>query len=172
MHFGVVDTDQLIKYQEKEVVVCLVVTYNPNPKRFNLVLRSALFQCDQVVIIDNYSANYSNIMESVRLNDVHGKVVIVRNSTNLGLAAALNIGKALAMQKFSPDWVLLLDQDTILSPNYVFTLLSKLRSVGDPSNVGVIGGLLEETKLDDTFSKMVSLLFLDALTMRKKVLLV
>ncbi|GEM_PF-4036762 len=168
MSLGMIDTDQLIKYKDKEVVVCLLVTYNPDPKRFNQALRSALAQCHRVIIIDNNSSNYLDILKSVRLIDERGKVVVVRNTMNLGLAAALNLGKALAMQRFSPDWILLLDQDTVLSPHYAFTLLSKLRFAGNPSNVGVMGALNRETKLNGTFSKLISLLFLDSLTIRKK----
>lgn len=167
MRLGVVGADQLTRYSNKEAVVCLLATYNPDPKRFNQVLRSALVQCHRVVIIDDHSANYPDILQSVRLIDERGKVVVVRNAINLGLAAALNLGKTLAIERFSPDWILLLDQDTVLSFHYVSILLSEFRFARTSIDVGVMGALSHETKLNDTFSNLISLRFLDALTIRK-----
>jgi rhamnosyltransferase len=117
--------------------------------------------------VDNHSFNHLEILRCVALTGERHRVTVIRNTKNLGLAAALNVGKTLILKEFSPDYVLFLDQDTVPSFRYVSTLLDELAVAGNFMKIGVINALSRECKLNNFLSKLVSLVFLDLLTIRK-----
>jgi rhamnosyltransferase len=158
---------KLTARSHNQTIAGLIVTYNHEIHRFNRVLYSALSQCHKVVIVDNYSFNYLEILRCVALTGERHNVTVIRNTKNLGLAAALNVGKTFVLKEFSPDYVLFLDQDTVPSFRYVSTLLDELAVAGNFMKIGVINALSRECKLNNFLSKLVSLVFLDLLTIRK-----
>lgn len=102
-------------------VLAVAVTYNPNARLLAAVLGSVAPQVGGIVVVDNGSTNVAEISQIVTGVGAH----LLANPQNLGIAAAQNQGIALAGEEgFSH--VLLLDQDTILSPGVVADLSQQL----------------------------------------------
>jgi rhamnosyltransferase len=112
-----------------------MVTYFPDSGLFDRIQRVAA-QVEQTVIVDNGSSRSS--IESIK--DFSDKVAIhlISNSTNEGIASALNVGvRWAASQGF--QWVLALDQDTVVAPDMVDALAGVVRSYPRPERLAVIG---------------------------------
>ena len=102
-------------------VFAVAVTYNPDARLLAAVLGSVAPQVGGVAIVDNGSANASEIAHIASDVGAH----LIANPHNLGIAAAQNQGVALA-RKEGYSHVLLLDQDTILAPGVVDKLSHEL----------------------------------------------
>ena len=87
-----------------------IVTYNPKINRLKANIKSVSKQTKKVWVIDN---NSSNILEIAKLIDDFSNVVLIQNTHNYGIAHALNQMCELA-EKDAYDWILTLDQDTII----------------------------------------------------------
>jgi GT2 family glycosyltransferase len=111
----------------------VVVNYNSGSLIVECV-RLALQQCDEVVVVDNASADGSvALLESAFADNLAFRVV--RNATNLGFAVACNIGAAHA----TATHLLFLNPDCLLGPRAVARLVDALESA---ANVAMVGGLL------------------------------
>jgi rhamnosyltransferase len=116
-------------------IVTVIVTFNPNINRFIKVLDAASKQTQKIIIVDNASKNIKEI-KKVLLNNAK----IIELSENLGLSAALNIGIKNAIEAFDPDWILTLDDDTILYKNAIKKVLNEynLLSITYKEKIGVL----------------------------------
>jgi len=116
----------------------LVVTYEPNLDLLEQVLGAVRIQVTRLIVVDNGSSNLASI------RDISERVgaSLVANPSNLGLAAALNIGSSKLCQGDAVDWVLIVDQDTIPPAGYAGRLLTLLREndLDDP-RVWVVRGV-------------------------------
>ena len=109
----------------------IIVNFNAGP-----LLRScvdSLMACPlavEVIVVDNVSHDGSldGLPDSPRIR-------VIRNTTNVGFAAACNIG----IQASSATFLLFLNPDCFFQPGAVATLLAGLQ-FGD--RVGMVGGLL------------------------------
>jgi rhamnosyltransferase len=116
--------------------VCgVIVAFHPDESFPARLLRIA-GQVQTTVVIDNGSE--PSIAE--RLNDPirYGRVHVIRNSRNLGIAAALNIGLGYA-RSTNCTHALLFDQDTDPLPQLMTSIESCARSRVDIQDVAVIG---------------------------------
>jgi len=106
------------KVPVKENVCAVVVTYFPKSDLLAR-LRRIRPQVAQVVVVDNGSSHEpDNCLSSIETEmDAH----IVRNSVNLGIAAALNQG-AYQAANMGYEWFLALDQDTLVAPDVIVAL--------------------------------------------------
>jgi len=112
-----------------------MVTFHPDSGLFARVERVAK-QVSQVVIIDNGSAT-SCVGDLRKLAD-HLGLHLILNPSNEGIARALNQGtRWAAAQGYS--WVLTLDQDTILAPDMVDSLIEVYRVTPSQAELAVIG---------------------------------
>lgn len=92
-----------------------IVTYNPDMERLKENISAIINQVEKIIIIDNHSNNISEIQEYIK---VYSAIVCIKNSDNLGIAAALNqIVLWSKQQDFS--WVLTLDQDSVCQPGLI-----------------------------------------------------
>jgi rhamnosyltransferase len=108
--------------QETYNVVAVIVTFNPNLELFKEVIASLLPQLSKIYIIDNGSNNLTEIIKFE-----NQKVNVISLKKNMGIAYALNIGVKYCLEE-NTDWILTLDQDTILFENalkQVFNAYSK-----------------------------------------------
>ena len=80
----------------------------------------------EVILIDNNSAG--NDVEKLR-NMYGGSIRIIRNELNYGFTGGNNIGIIYALENSNPDYILLLNNDTIVAPDYL-TELVKVASSG------------------------------------------
>jgi len=116
-------------------VLAIAITYNPDVALLAEVLHSIAPQARGVVIVDNGSANAAAILEIASTIRAH----VIANTQNRGIAAAQNQGIDFA-EKNDFSHVLLLDQDTVLSPKVVADLSAHLKSLElDCGNVAAIG---------------------------------
>ena len=125
-------------------VAAVIVIFNPDD-RFRKLLLSVIEQVDKIWIIDNqpnFDVDKFIKNEQVECED---KITIIENERNIGLAAAQNRGIKLALAD-GLDWVLLLDQDSILDKAFVKNMLHAARIY---DNEGHIGFLTPRHESDD-----------------------
>lgn len=101
-------------------VCAIIVTYNPEPQLIGNIAALAS-QVGEIVIVDNASG--AEGLQFIAEAAEHGRVSVVRNADNLGIAAALNIGVRFALDRGYP-WVVTFDQDSTASEGFIAALLS------------------------------------------------
>lgn len=102
-------------------VCAVVVTYFPD-SGLDERLRMILPQVETLVVVDN-SPEGEQVRQLGVLAEHEGRICLVENHSNLGIAAALNCGLEHAMH-LGCKWLLTLDQDTQCFPDMVDTLLN------------------------------------------------
>jgi GT2 family glycosyltransferase len=114
-------------------VSMVTVNYNAGD-HLERCIESALFQVDEVIVVDNASTDESiDLCENkFRVNE---RVLIVKNKQNIGFAAACNIGYS----KSSCGVVIFLNPDSRLLEGAVRLMYETLFS---SDHVGMVGGLL------------------------------
>lgn len=115
----------------------IIVSFNTSDllrKCLNRVYKSLSFgkieKTSEVIVVDNASSDGS--VEMVKKN--FPKVLIIKNSNNLGFAKANNQG----IKKSTGKFILLLNSDTEVEKDALSNLLHKIKS----ENRGVVGGKL------------------------------
>lgn len=103
----------------REDVCAIIVTYFPIVEQFEQVLLRVCDQC-KVVIVDNSDGDDS---QKIKQYSERNGCSLILNDRNLGIAAAQNQGISFALDH-GYDYVLLLDQDSILCEGFVQKLLS------------------------------------------------
>ncbi|MZJ92982.1 glycosyltransferase, partial [Collinsella aerofaciens] len=121
----------------------VIVTFNPNTTQFKQVLDAVTGQVESIKVVDNGS---SNIIDIWRLTKNYNNVTVEMLNDNFGIAEAQNIGVR-GFESLSYDWVLTLDQDTIIPFNYVEQL--KKECIG-LKNAGIITGAYMDIKWNAT----------------------
>lgn len=88
-----------------------IVLYNPDINRLKENISSIIVQCGHVYLADNGSENFDDI-EALINEFGKDKISLIRNKSNLGIAAALNqlCRKAEANNY---NWLITLDQDSV-----------------------------------------------------------
>jgi len=115
----------------------VVVTYNPDLTVLRRVIDAVAPQVGKGIVVDNGSRQAREI--STSLPD---HFIFHDNGRNLGLARALNQGVEALLADSRVDWVLTLDQDTVVAPDYVDRLLAEV--IRHPLNdrIGIVTGAL------------------------------
>jgi len=105
-------------------VAAVVVTHEPEIDALVLTLLETSRQVSRTVVVDNGSQSQMELMR--RLESLPG-VALIGLDRNRGIAAALNLGvRRLAAEGHDHTWVLTLDQDTLLHPGAINSLLGSL----------------------------------------------
>jgi len=76
-------------------------------------------QVDRIVVVDNGSRNVEDVRRLCRASD---RVELIELGANLDVEA-LNTGISHAVRKYDPEFILLLNDDTILYPNAIPKML-------------------------------------------------
>ena len=97
-----------------DCVLAGIVTYNPDIALLEKNILAVVGQVDQVVVVDNHSANIQEIENLC----VTYHVLLTKNMSNQGIAKAMNQIFQVAEKK-GFQWVLTLDQDSILPERFV-----------------------------------------------------
>jgi rhamnosyltransferase len=113
----------------------VIVAYEPTKSIFDLILVLKK-KLRKIFIIDNSGNDFSNNLLNDLISDDFLK--IKRNSTNKGIATALNQGVKNAIES-GFDWVLTLDQDTILKDNFLDLAINSFKNFPNKSEIGAIG---------------------------------
>lgn len=88
-------------------VVAIVVTFNPDETRLEMLLDSVVNMVEKVLIVDNHSSNIGLVENLIKKYDEN--VNVKRLDHNYGIGRALNVGVSLALDA---DLILTLDQDS------------------------------------------------------------
>ncbi|MEM5782103.1 MAG: glycosyltransferase [Candidatus Aenigmatarchaeota archaeon] len=119
--------------KNRTTICALIWTFNPDIKRFEKVLASIKNQVNKIVVVDNCS---SNIEETENLCKKFNSILI-KIGFNSGVHA-LNVGMKFILKKIKPEFILLLDQDSILYPNAIQTIISKIKKAGIEKIFGAV----------------------------------
>lgn len=105
-----------------------IVLYNPNIDRLKQLLAIITRMVDKVFLYNNSSDSFDFILESYK-----DKLVYLSEGKNLGIAYALNkiMEKA---QMYNYDWVITLDQDTLIPE----TLVDSFRPFLNEKDVAIV----------------------------------
>lgn len=125
-------------------VCAIVVTYHPDTgfaDRINRVLP----QVGAAIVIDNGSSEPETRM--LRQLALVPSISLTLNPTNLGVAAALNMGVRHA-RAHGFAWVLLLDQDTVADADMVEQLRAAWRAYPDQEKLAVVGAAFRDINKD------------------------
>ena len=104
--------------ENESAVVAGIVLHNPEISRLLASINTILSQVDRLFLVDNGSSNISEIKQMLDAIGNYGKIQLVENGRNEGIAVALNQicsnGKTQSAQ-----WVLTLDQDSVCPSNII-----------------------------------------------------
>lgn len=125
-----------------------IIILNWNGKTDTLELLSSAANIDypnlDVFVVDNGSSDDS--VAAIRRQYPYARILI--NSTNLGFAEGNNVGIRQALAEGS-DYILILNNDTIVSPNIIRVFIEQMQS---SSQIGILGAKIflydERDKLD------------------------
>lgn len=105
--------------QGHQTTAAVIAAYRPSPTLVSTV-RALAMQVDHIVIVDDGSPEGSAGV----LAELEGTgATVLRLPTNQGIAVALNTGVNHAREQWLPDYFITLDQDSVLSEDYVATAL-------------------------------------------------
>jgi rhamnosyltransferase len=110
-----------------EQVAAVVVTHNPEAAALNLVLSALLPQVGAIALVDNGSEDVA-ILDT--LSGSGSRVHCIRLDTNLGIAAAQNLGINWAFKQ-GAKYLLLSDQDSEPATDMVARLLEAATELAD-----------------------------------------
>jgi len=119
----------------EEPVCAVVTTYYPN-EAFLENMERVVSQVAAIIVVDNTASEASRKVLA-KLQAVSQKIIILSNDKNEGTVKALNQGICRA-QELGYQWVLTLDQDSLIDANLVKTYLEFIKGYPDLSTLGVI----------------------------------
>ena len=135
--------------------VSVIILAYGNPELTNVTLKSLKGKGDiypnmEIIIVDNGSSDV-DIKTMKDYADRFSDIKLIENGENLGFAAGNNVG----MKAASGEYVLLLNNDTFVSPGSIQAMLQNLKN--DPS-IGAVGPLTNnignEAKLSVNYASM------------------
>lgn len=109
-------------------ISAVIVSYN-DYSALNRCIQSIHNQVDTIIVIDNSTIKDEFINEQ---NSIY-----IKNKGNLGLSKALNKGIKEAL-KIQSDWVLLLDQDSIVAEDMIKNMLKSYKQTPPKNNIAAI----------------------------------
>ncbi|MFC6354783.1 glycosyltransferase [Luethyella okanaganae] len=113
-------------------VIAVVPTYRPDPgvlERLDAIAE----QLDRVVVVDDGSPSSSTVLDEI---EARGHILI-RRARNGGIATALNDGIARALAD-GAEFVVNLDQDTVVPPGYVDACLDTFDAASPATRLGIV----------------------------------
>jgi rhamnosyltransferase len=120
---------------EKVNTCAVVVTYQPDAGLADRIARIS-FLVNKLVIVDNQSTGES--IENIARIPASDSVQIIRNEHNLGVAAALNQGLAVAAAE-GYRWGITFDQDTLVGENLFRELQAVFDGFPERERIAIIG---------------------------------
>ena len=118
-----------------EPAICaVVVAFNPDPG-FPGRIANTRAQVKSTLVVDNASGSQSQaLFDELRPLD---NLEIIRNSLNLGVAAALNMGMHRA-RTLGYQWALTLDQDSVPETDMVAELSSAIQATVEVESLAIV----------------------------------
>ena len=126
-------------------ICAIVVSYFPDVETLFRLLTAILPQVDALVIVDNGTSDAS--FDGFCAHIERDKVFILKQSRNIGLAAALNLGIAWA-RKNGFSHVLLLDQDSKPAQGMVGALIQAFAASSTGRRIAAVGPRFHDARED------------------------
>jgi len=117
-------TQQGAEGMSDQSICAVIVTYHPSARMVDK-LSDILVQVQGLVVVDNNSAEEE--LRTLRAASQDAGFQLIENEENLGIAAALNHGIQWAIAK-GYQWVILLDQDSTITDEFVSHLFATWES--------------------------------------------
>ena len=115
--------------------VCGVVSaYNPGAENVANV-KWLLGFVSHVVVVDDGSRD--DVSQALAEMEQAGAVVL-RLGINSGIAKALNTGIKEALERWNPEWIVTMDQDSRFTGDYIGAALATVAASSDPHSVGMV----------------------------------
>lgn len=131
-------------------VYAVVVTYQPELVVFRRLLKALQAQVSCVIVVDNTWADDLRVVD-VCAEAAFREVSLIRLGSNQGIARALNIGIAEAVEA-GASHVLLSDQDSLPADDMVAALLhAEAELTGAGKHVGAVGPTFTDRHTEGTF---------------------
>ncbi|KJU83366.1 family 2 glycosyl transferase [Candidatus Magnetobacterium bavaricum] len=130
-------------------VAIILVNYNGHADTIECLKSLTTTQCgaERVIVVDNGSTDGSadRIAQWFRANEANNPagsdpVELIALETNTGFGVANNVGMARAFG-VDCDYVLLLNNDTVVTEGFLPTMLQTFDSL---DNIGIVGGLIRD----------------------------
>ncbi|MCK4627713.1 MAG: glycosyltransferase, partial [Sedimentisphaerales bacterium] len=141
--------------QTKANMACaIIVAYNIGTRLLSC-FDSIKDQAGEVVLVDNGSDQETlSVLHRLEATDLHVKVFY--NETNLGIAAALNIGVKYAIDKGYP-YILTLDHDSLATPTMAEKLLSGFQALVEEGidNVRIMAPIPFDTNINSSLIEVI-----------------
>ncbi|MET0855074.1 MAG: glycosyltransferase [Microterricola sp.] len=115
------------------LIIAVVPTFNPDAD-VTVRLEALAAQCDAVIVVDDGSGDRA---EPALAGIEAAGYVLLRHAGNRGIAAALNTGIAAALDR-GADYVVNLDQDTLVPPGYVAACLAVFDGAARATRLGIV----------------------------------
>ncbi len=110
-----------------------IVMLTCNQKQVTLDCLASLFQCSydhkQIILVDNGSEDGVQ----AEVNEKYPQVIVLRNDKNIGAAGGRNTGIDYAVQQLDFTYILFMDNDIIVRPDFLSKLVQGLESFEDSS---------------------------------------
>jgi rhamnosyltransferase len=111
------------------MLATIIITFNPQISQLIDTIKKLNQFNNNILIIDNNSTNKKEMHDYFDFNTIN-TLNIIFNDINIGLASALNQGfNHFLNREPKIEWVLTLDQDTIISSDYLFVFFDNLKNV-------------------------------------------
>lgn len=115
--------------------VCGVVSaYNPGDENVANVKWLLRFVAHVVVVDDGSRDDVSQALAEME----QAGAVVLRLGTNSGIARALNTGIKEALERWNPEWIVTMDQDSRFTGDYIGAALATVAASSDPHSVGMV----------------------------------
>jgi rhamnosyltransferase len=115
-------------------VAAVVSVFNPAEPAVENVRWLLRYVPDVVVVNDGSSADVSAVLRQMEQLGA----VVISLPVNSGIAAALNTGIRAARTRWSPEWVVTMDQDSRFKGDYLRHALAAEKSSTDPETIAMI----------------------------------
>ncbi len=113
----------------------IIVSYNPAPET-EINVNAIVRQVAEVVIVDNGSSTPESLELLAKLAQQQ-RVKIQYNSTNTGIATALNQGVRYAINQ-GYEWVATFDQDSLAPSHFIQTMLNDYEDFAEKELVAIV----------------------------------
>jgi len=120
-----------------------IVLFNPDIKRLKENIDAVIIQCTHLYLVDNGSGNIDEVKGLLNQYN-QSKISILWNRENQGIAKALNQLTS-AAQKEGFDWILTLDQDSVVPSNIV----GEFEKYINNSSVGILCPIICDRNKDE-----------------------
>jgi len=107
-------------------VAIIIVNYNSANDTKNCLssLTNASFSGinHKIIIVDNGSKKPFSLIK----NEINSHIELIRSEANLGFTGGNNLGISHAIKNYHPDYLLLLNNDTVVEPNFLTALIKAM----------------------------------------------